>query len=199
MGNQQQSLFEGSRICRICKKEKNIKEFGIYNSRGTTYRKNACYECLRKWNDEYKSKDIEAYRKKRREQARRYRANNKDFVNSRGRYYAARYRERNRDLIYEAYGNKCACCGEPNPKFFTIDHINNDGHIERKYSYASGAEFYRKIIKANFPDTYQILCYNCNLGRARNGGICPHQECSETIAKASTPEWVEAPTASKRL
>ena len=25
------------------------------------------------------------------------------------------------------------------------------------------------------PDTIQILCFNCNCGRARNGGICPHE------------------------
>jgi hypothetical protein len=21
-----------------------------------------------------------------------------------------------------------------------------------------------------------VLCYNCNCGRARNGGVCPHQQ-----------------------
>lgn len=199
MGNQQQNLFEGRKTCKKCGKEKSIKDFGIYNSRGTTYRKNTCYECLRRWHKDYHDKDVEASRKRRREQARKYRANNREFVNSRSRYFSALYRDRDRDLIYEAYGNKCACCGEANPKFFTIDHVNNDGHIERKNKvYTSGSMFYRKIVRENFPANYQILCYNCNLGRARNGGICPHQECPETIAKASTPKWVEAPTASKK-
>lgn len=31
------------------------------------------------------------------------------------------------------------------------------------------------IITAGFPPEYQIQCFNCNLGRARNGGVCPHQ------------------------
>lgn len=27
-----------------------------------------------------------------------------------------------------------------------------------------------------YPKDIQILCYNCNLGREKNGGICPHQQ-----------------------
>ncbi len=35
---------------------------------------------------------------------------------------------------------------------------------------------YRWIIKNNFPEEFQILCFNCNSGRHINGGICPHEE-----------------------
>lgn len=31
-----------------------------------------------------------------------------------------------------------------------------------------------EIIAAGFPAEYQILCFNCNIGRSRNGGRCPH-------------------------
>lgn len=24
-------------------------------------------------------------------------------------------------------------------------------------------------------DRYQLLCFNCNCGRHRNGGVCPHK------------------------
>jgi hypothetical protein len=28
-----------------------------------------------------------------------------------------------------------------------------------------------------FPnDVLRLLCFNCNCGRAKNGGICPHEE-----------------------
>jgi hypothetical protein len=27
----------------------------------------------------------------------------------------------------------------------------------------------------NFPSGYRVLCMNCNHGRKRNGGICPHE------------------------
>jgi hypothetical protein len=43
-------------------------------------------------------------------------------------------------------------------------------------------------VKHRFPAGFQVLCLNCNHGRFRNGGICPHQrsEGSTTIPKGST-------------
>jgi hypothetical protein len=32
------------------------------------------------------------------------------------------------------------------------------------------------IIKSGFPNSFQILCYNCNNGKRMNRGVCPHQE-----------------------
>lgn len=87
-------------------------------------------------------------------------------------------REQVRNLILEHYGKQCNCCGESNRRFLTIDHINNDGAQERRKLFGStGGTSYRTdlfIIKNNYPDTYQILCYNCNCGKERNNGICPH-------------------------
>lgn len=84
------------------------------------------------------------------------------------------YRQEQKQIVYDHYGNKCACCGESNQKFLSIDHVNNDGHKERKGKGGSSDRIIRNIIKTNFPDTYQILCFNCNLGKARNNGVCPH-------------------------
>lgn len=81
------------------------------------------------------------------------------------------------DIVFAHYGNKCLCCGETEPKFLTLDHINNDGHMDRgpkRRLTAKLLDRHRKIIATNFPDTYRILCFNCNCGRERNGGICPH-------------------------
>lgn len=61
-------------------------------------------------------------------------------------------------------------------KFLTIDHVKNDGYKDKiRGKRYSGAELMRKVIKEVFPDTYQILCFNCNCGKARNNGICPHK------------------------
>jgi len=81
------------------------------------------------------------------------------------------------DVFIHYGGNppKCACCGESGLRFLTIDHINNDGGKHRKLG-LTGARLYRWLIKNNFPKEFQILCYNCNCGRARNGGICPHKK-----------------------
>ena len=33
----------------------------------------------------------------------------------------------------------------------------------------------------NFPEGFQVLCFNCNCGKARNKGICPHSGKTELI------------------
>jgi hypothetical protein len=30
-------------------------------------------------------------------------------------------------------------------------------------------------VKQGFPDGFQTLCFNCNVGKYKNGGVCPHQ------------------------
>jgi len=92
----------------------------------------------------------------------------------------AEYRRREREkhqlyfeMIVAHYGGKCACCGETNHKFLTVDHINGGGHKHRKQI---SNKIYRWLVLNNFPDGYQILCFNCNCGKNRNHGVCPHQE-----------------------
>jgi hypothetical protein len=79
--------------------------------------------------------------------------------------------------IYAKYGGaKCACCGESTFEFLTLDHINDDGADHRKTIGGSGSHVYSWIVRKNYPEGYQVLCYNCNAGRYRNGGICPHKQ-----------------------
>lgn len=87
------------------------------------------------------------------------------------------YNHNLKKIIYEHYGNKCACCGEIEFKFLSIDHINNDGHHNKKRKlgkYKNSWDWYKYIIKNNFPDNLQLLCMNCNFGKRMNDGICPH-------------------------
>ena len=83
-----------------------------------------------------------------------------------------------KDAVFTAYGGyKCACCGEIEAMFLSIDHIHNNGNIERKaglYS-GNGTGFYQWLRKNNFPSGYQVLCMNCQIGKHKNGGVCPHQ------------------------
>jgi len=69
----------------------------------------------------------------------------------------------------------CACCGEKETKFLTVDHINNGGNAHRAET-GAGSSLHRWLINHNFPEGFQILCFNCNCGRSVNGGICPHKE-----------------------
>lgn len=91
------------------------------------------------------------------------------------------YRKRIKKIVIDKYGGKCACCNETELLFLTIDHINNDGHIERK-SMAKGrntvcsTQLYLKLKREEKRNDIQVLCFNCNLGRSLNNGICPHHK-----------------------
>ena len=45
-------------------------------------------------------------------------------------------------------------------------------------AYGGGAKaLYRCVKKLKFPkDRFQLLCANCNQGKRRNGGVCPHKK-----------------------
>lgn len=75
--------------------------------------------------------------------------------------------------VLKIYGNECKCCGETEPLFLTIDHVDNDGKTHRKE--IVGQAFYRHLRDLSKPDKrYQILCFNCNIAKSLFG-VCPHQ------------------------
>jgi len=79
-----------------------------------------------------------------------------------------------RSEMLDVYGNRCVCCGEQEPAFLTLDHADNDGAAHRRETGNTYASW--KDLKAKgWPQRgYRLLCYNCNCGRERNGGVCPH-------------------------
>ena len=87
-------------------------------------------------------------------------------------------RQKMKDEVFKHYGGyKCVCCGETEPLFLTMDHINGGGRKHRRLvtNGKGGVHFYKWLKKNNYPNEYQILCFNCNSGRYRNKGICPHK------------------------
>jgi hypothetical protein len=86
-----------------------------------------------------------------------------------------------REQILAAYGNACECCGETEPLFLEIDHVNGDGQQHRS-KVGSVTASYRDIVWREFPTDYRLLCANCNHGRYRNGGVCPHAAAREAAA-----------------
>lgn len=83
------------------------------------------------------------------------------------------------DLRHEAImaygGYRCACCGESEPKFLTLDHVFNDGSSHRKKIGNRGAGIFKWLRDHGYPAGFQILCMNCNHGKSLNGGVCPHR------------------------
>lgn len=84
-----------------------------------------------------------------------------------------KHRQKIKDRVFGAYGGyRCACCGETEPAFLSIDHIHNDGEKHREIMRAG--KFYRWLVESGFPDGFQVLCMNCNHAKGRLGE-CPHK------------------------
>jgi len=96
---------------------------------------------------------------------------------------AKAWRDALRAKVYDHYGRKCVCpfgCEVTEEGFLTMDHIHGGGCKQAKENGGCGHILYAWLVKHNFPEGFRTLCYNCNCGRAHNGGICPHQQKKET-------------------
>lgn len=121
---------------------------------------------------------LEEKKSRQREACHRWRMKNKFRIKE----LFSIYWKKQRDLVYDHYGRVCKCCGETEQKFLSIDHINNDGAKQRDKAfgkringrYHNGSMYYYHIVKNGFPTDLQILCMNCNFGKMRNKGVCPH-------------------------
>lgn len=114
------------------------------------------------------AKWVEANRDRLNAYCRANRLKHKEKINR----SAKAYRAKAKDEVFRHYGGyKCACCGESNRKFLTMDHMvkGTHGKYERK-------QLCIWIKQHNFPPHFQVLCYNCNLGRDKNNGVCPHKD-----------------------
>lgn len=88
-----------------------------------------------------------------------------------GKDYDTKYTKLRRSKVLEAYGTVCKCCGEAEEQFLSIDHIDGGGNKHAK----EVGSVYKWLIANGFPPGFQTLCINCNIGKFRNGGICPHK------------------------
>jgi hypothetical protein len=96
----------------------------------------------------------------------------KQIAGSRRAVLAARQR------VFMHYGGnppRCACCGEQEDAFLTLDHVNGGGGAHRKQVGSKGPNgVLYWLIRNDFPEGYSVLCWNCHMAKDRRGG-CPHQ------------------------
>lgn len=172
--NQQPSL-EVSRKCKVCAEIKPLDLFAptySMKSRGKNYRQHTCMDChrIRCADKERKlrRKNPEVYRDACRAH---YHRNKKTIAQNRRKIYLNLC-----DEVFQAYGGyKCVCCGETEKSMLTMDHVNNDGSKHRRELKLRWSKtMYHWIKTHGFPSTFQVLCYNCNLSKFRNNGICAH-------------------------
>jgi hypothetical protein len=158
------SLSTVEKLCRSCGRNLPLTEFYKHKtcSLGVS---NKCKECQRLYGREWSKKNRKRLNDKIRERYHEYSDTIKEPTK--------RYRQKIKLIAIEKYGGKCACCGESEIEFLTIDHVNNDGNIHRKKF--KGISIYQWLKNNNYPtDGIQLLCWNCNCAKAKFGS-CPHQ------------------------
>lgn len=86
------------------------------------------------------------------------------------------YRRRLKAEMVAAYGGGCACCGEEEIDFLTIDHVLDDGKEHRaQFGKNTSIRVWADARRQGWPkDRYRVLCFNCNIARSLFG-VCPHQ------------------------
>lgn len=116
--------------------------------------------------DEWKTRDPEGYKASCRANYQRNRINCRRSSRKNGRAL--------REELFSNYGSICTCCGETEKTFLSLEHLNGDGYLHRK-KFGNGVCLYIHLKRMGWPKAgYTILCMNCNTGKYRNGGVCPH-------------------------
>lgn len=79
-----------------------------------------------------------------------------------------RYSDVKRELI-ERYGGRCVACGCEEMAVLSLDHINDDGHEEKRSTGKRGFSWYTHVLRQPLRDDLQVLCMSCQY-RKRNYG-----------------------------
>lgn len=146
----------------------------------------------------YYWKDARHCRRCRRDKEDRYRKRCPERTRATGRKSHAKYRVENaakkkiyrdalKDEAFRHYGGPiCACCGEFQKVFLTLDHKDGGGNTERrkiaKRKDFGGWHLCLYLKRHGWPSGYQVLCWNCNYGKHANSGTCPHVLSREPVA-----------------
>lgn len=159
---------EVTKACTKCGLEKNLTCFSKAK-KGKFGKASVCKPCRTLQNNVWAKENKASCLKRSNEWHRknRYRYREKNNARMRSNY------KKLKQKIFEHYGNFCTCCGESAQEFLTLDHINSDGHIQRK-NYGRGVNFFRYVLKM-LPIDLTVLCFNCNCAKGIYG-ICPHKK-----------------------
>jgi hypothetical protein len=165
--------METEKKCPRCKNVLPLSSFDKNNSRidKVGY---YCKQCRSELQKIWLAKNPQ----RRRESSHNYYHQNPE----RGRANAAKIRKKLRMDVIEHYsGGKpiCACCGEQQIEFLTIDHIAENGSAHRAEisngkNKANNAQVFRWLRDNGYPEGFQVLCFNCNCAK-HIYKICPHQ------------------------
>ncbi len=159
---------------------KSAREYMRRKLASLTPEEKAAYLAKRRESEVPRQRELRAADESYREKAKAYATGY--YWSNRNKAIATQkvYRQSQKDAILDHYGRFCACCGEDEPVFLSLDHINGDGAAHRRETRKrSGASMYALLIREGFPPGFQVLCFNCNFAK-RTGNACPHAEIVKT-------------------
>jgi len=97
------------------------------------------------------------------------------------------YRKLSRE-VRTLLGARCVCCGEDGDvEFLAVDHVQNDGHFEKKNKNGSREvqSYYAAIVRAFRSNDsekvaavkarFAVRCHNCNESKHYGKGLCIHE------------------------
>ena len=170
-----------------CTKCGESKQLAMYRKvqGGKRYYRPYCVQCWTASRREYQK----AYQERNAEKLTAYHAEKYARTRETGKKVRKRYYEKWKKVVFDHYGHQCSCCGEDEPKFLTIDHVNNDGAEHRK-TVPAGSTLFRWLFKNEFPKDFRVLCFNCNSGRFHNGGECPHTHGNGHSKHYEPSNWI---------
>lgn len=143
-----------------------------------------CKDCKKTQDKLYSEKNVEKLKLNK----QKYYLNNRDVIIEKSCKYAKdnpiRHnekgkiaKEKNKFKVFSHYCQgdiKCQYCNQNDIDVLSIDHVNGDGAEHRKKINSKGGNnFHRWLKKNNFPDGFQILCFNCNF-KKRNQELKPN-------------------------
>ncbi len=162
--------------CKSCGEQKELSAYQR-NTGGRYYYRKFCIPC---WSNERRSYQ-EEYREKNRVRLSEYDKKRHDLDRDVRTSASRRHYYKLKNTVLTHYGARCVCCGEDEIAFLALDHKENDGADHRR-KIGIGHVFYRWIIDNNYPSSIQVLCNNCNIGKHKNGGSCPHDNAYKSQA-----------------
>lgn len=155
---------EYTKPCSRCRETKSAIEFYQDKTKSDGLH-SACKECIKASRRALYAANPEKYKAA----MRIYAASDK------GKARRARIYRQLREDVIAAYGGACACCGEDEPNFLTVDHVGGWGAEHRREAGAGASNIYQWLKREGYPQDgrIQLLCWNCNCTLGVYGA-CPH-------------------------
>ena len=143
-----------TRLCSKCRTEKPVEDFHFHYGKPRSECKSCSKEEARRWRENNREKHNALHRK--------LYWRNRDRILTRQRQEGLLVKKE----VLAYYGNGiCACtkCGYLDVRALTLDHVNNDGAEQRKLGQRTGIALYYNLRKKGYPRGYQTLCMNCQI------------------------------------